>query len=126
MKDYAKCVFANKATFWSYTIMILAVIPVIVSGIFFVGSYDLAFSIFFIPFFAAFALNSYTLFAWGTTLDAYRRTKQHIERFGRIGEGFALSIERAYCYRVGFELAAREAGFPTSLEAAQLRAVQES
>ena len=114
MKDYLKCVWVNKATLWSYIIMIFAVI---VAGILITLSIDglLVFWVLTLVGGPPAVLNSYTHLGWGTTLTAYNRTKEHIQEFGRVDQRFARSIDTAYCYRVGFELAVREAGITVSL-----------
>ena len=45
-----------------------------------------------------------------TTMKAYRRTKEHIQNFGRVGNPFKEKLRKNYCNKVGVRMAVREAG----------------
>jgi len=112
IRDYARCVWANKATLAGY-LGLGASIDLLVFG----NNHD---SI-------NFVLSSIILgqisggllgaTAFGLqTFDTYRETRNYISKFGKIKEEYQNLKHKVYCTRVGIRLAAREAGLESSLE----------
>lgn len=101
--DYLKCIRANRCSLVGFVLLAIFLPSTITAGIFrHWWLYDLVCP----PAILGFALFAVTGFGM-VTLGAYRRTKKHIARFGRIDERFEFI---AYCSDCGRYLAAKEAG----------------
>ena len=111
IKDYAKCVLANKFTLAGYAFTVSSY-P-FCSDIFnwLNGESNINFNVgigLTLISLGAVLLSS-TEFGVGT-YDIYERTKKHIAGSGNIGNGFAFCFSSVYCDKIGLKLAAKEAG----------------
>ncbi len=110
MRDYLRCIVANRACL-SGVIMIIVGILIYPFTLFFDLSGPSQLKLFLsLLTLVLFEVGFITLIvtAFGlSTLQAYKRTKKHIQRFGKVGDNFNYQI---YCNRVGYELAIKESG----------------
>ena len=118
MRDYIRCVVANKATLSTFVI-VLCVIAVGLFILIVLGPTSTLYSItsfwvLYVIGWSSAGVSGYTQFGYGTTYSAYKRTRAHIQEHGGVDKRFASSIQPAYCYRVGFELAVKRAGIIVS------------
>jgi hypothetical protein len=115
LRDYAKCVYANKATLVGYASLTANVLLSMLEkhGIInlSLGAQSLESSLQI----TTVALLTVTRFGLDT-LNSYYKTKKHISNNLNIDSLFELKFSRAYCNRVGVRLAVKEAGLEKTLE----------
>lgn len=108
MVEYLKCVYANKFCFVGFVSFVGLVVFIILisrtdSRLFNNTGVIVVWVI--LAYLSMFGLVGT---AFGVeTLNAYKRTKDHISRFDRVDEDFRF---HTYCGRAGFRLAVKEAG----------------
>ena len=102
MKDYLRCIVANRFCFLGF-ITTLCGFPVWLHG-FSKKTTDLEMFLGFVVMQIGVMALSATGFGL-ETLIAYRRTKEHIQKFGRVGDNFYYIT---YCGNAGYRLAIKE------------------
>ena len=117
IKDYLKCVYANKFVIAGY-IALASDIALITLGKPQSESLGKLYAM------SVFCLSETSCsFLFPTllgfeTLKTYRKTKNYIQEFGKVREDYRKIKDNWYCSRVGIRLAAREAGLENTLEKA--------
>ncbi len=113
MRNYLRCVIANKATLWTYAIMacvaVIALFIIIVLGPTSLLYSPESFAALWCFGMCSLLINLCTGFGY-CTYSAYRRTKAHIQEHERVDERFSSYMRYSYCNMRGFELAVSEAG----------------
>ncbi len=105
IKDYAKCVYANKFT-------LVGALGMISSGILlsFVEMSPEKFNNFINYVVSPSFVLLCTTAAGAETFIAYRRIKNHIEKYTVLDEKIIDAFSKSYCTRAGLKLAVREIG----------------
>lgn len=103
LKDYSKCVWANKFTLAGFASSLLFVVAIIASRYGIIDCTKIPFLLSYM-FLASFGLLFFTRFGL-YTLEAYCKAKQLCQR----GRGRLLKTKMlAYCHKVGMELVMKE------------------
>jgi hypothetical protein len=111
IKDYLKCVYANKVALTGYLAL-----PVTFSLLTLGRHYDsrVLTALPVIPFLIA-EVGLFTTSFGCDTFKTYRKTKKYIQKFGTIREDYRYLKNEWYCSRVAIRLAAKEAGLEHQL-----------
>jgi hypothetical protein len=115
IKDYLKCVWANKATLGGYLGLAISIGEGVI-GLNCENSKTESVLSALCTLTSIASLQVLAVTDWGSeTLTAYRKTKKYIRSFGKMKEKYNRLNENFYCENVGIRLAAREAGLEDSL-----------
>jgi len=115
IKDYLKCVYANKFTLAGYIGLTSAFTAIIFKEPLINQITHEAYAII-IGITFGYSMFSLGVTSFGTeTLDSYKRTKNNVNKYGTINDVYYYK-HSMYCNKVGVKLALKEAGLEKILE----------